>query len=58
MKLTTSIPVILALLATPAVAQSKSKLKKELKTMEKAAKKDPDQLYEAGKWGKENGLTK
>ena len=58
MKLITSIPVILALLATPAVAQSKSKLKKELKTMEKAAKKDPDQLYEAGKWGKENGLTK
>lgn len=58
MKLATCIPVILSLLAAPAAAQSKSKLKKELKTMEKAAKKDPDQLFEAGKWGKENGLEK
>ena len=58
MKLTTSIPVLLALLATPALAQSKSQLKKELKSLERAAKKDPEQLYEAGKWGQENGLEK
>ena len=58
MKLATCIPVILSLLAAPAAAQSKSKLKKELKTMEKAAKKDPDQLFAAGEWAKDNGLEK
>ena len=58
MKLSAAVPVILALLAAPAAAQSKSKLKKELKGMERAAKKDPDQLFEAGKWAKDNGLDK
>jgi len=58
MKLSTSIPVILALLAAPAAAQSSSKLKKELKTMERAAKKDPEKIFAAGKWAKENGLEK
>jgi|GEM_PF-2246759 len=58
MKLSTCTPLILALLAAPAAAQSKSRLKKELKSLEKAAKKDPDQLFEAGNWAKENGLDK
>jgi hypothetical protein len=58
MKLIHAVPLVLALLAAPAIAQSKAKLKRELKTMERAAKKDPDQLFEAGKWGTDNGLEK
>ena len=48
MKLSTRIPFVLALLATPIAAQSAAVLKKQLKKMESAAKKDPDALFEAG----------
>ena len=58
MKLYTGIPIVLALLAAPAVAQSTSQVKKELKSLEKAAKKDPEALFNAGKYAKENGLDK
>ena len=58
MKLSTRIPFVLALIASPLLAQSKSKLKKELRKQEQAAKKDPDALYEAGKWAKEQELDK
>lgn len=58
MKLSTSITVVLALLATPIAAQSASQLKRELKGLEKQAKKDPDALYNAGKWAKEMNLEK
>ncbi len=60
MRLPTRIPVALALLAaaTPALAQSTSKLKKELRSMERAAKKDPEALYEAARWAKEHGLDR
>ncbi|MFN3243069.1 MAG: hypothetical protein ACE37K_16335 [Planctomycetota bacterium] len=58
MKLSTSIPVLLALLAAPAVAQSPTKLKKELKKMEREAKKDVEKLFAAGKWAREKELAK
>tara|TARA_R110002094_G_scaffold63668_3_gene73953 strand:+ start:3566 stop:4927 length:1362 start_codon:yes stop_codon:yes gene_type:complete len=58
MKLSTRIPFVLALLATPIAAQSAAVLKKQLKKMESAAKKDPDALFEAGKWAKEANLEK
>lgn len=58
MKLSTSITIVLALLATPIAAQSASQLKRELKGLEKQAKKDPDALYNAGKWAKEVHLEK
>ncbi|HEB51751.1 MAG TPA: hypothetical protein ENI87_00710 [bacterium] len=51
------IPLVLALLAVPLAAQSTAQLKKELRKMERAAKKDPAALFEAGKWAKENGFT-
>lgn len=58
MKLLTSIPVVLALLAAPLAAQSASALKRELKGLERQAKKDPDALFNAGKWAKEVNLEK
>ncbi|MFK7739453.1 MAG: hypothetical protein AB8H80_03950 [Planctomycetota bacterium] len=61
MKTTTGITVALALLAAApadATAQSKSKLKRELRTMEKAAKKDPEKLFEAATWASEKELDK
>ena len=58
MKLSNSVPLILALLATPIAAQSAAALKKELKKMESAAKKDPEALFAAGKWASEKNLKK
>lgn len=58
MKLSTSIPLALAVLAAPLASQSAATLKKQLKKMESAAKKDPDALFEAGKWAKEQNLEK
>lgn len=47
----------LTLLAVPAVSQSAAKLKQELKTKETAAKKDPEALFEVGKWATEKALV-
>jgi hypothetical protein len=47
----------LALAATPALAQSPAQLKTELKTKEAAAKKDPDALFEVGKWAADKALA-
>ena len=58
MKLSTSIPFLLALLATPIAAQSAAILKKDLRQKETAAKKDPDAIYEVGNWAKEHKLEK
>lgn len=44
-------------LAFPLLAQTPAQLKQELKSKEVAAKKDPDALYEAGKWAKTKGLA-
>ncbi|MCB9884404.1 MAG: hypothetical protein H6838_02875 [Planctomycetes bacterium] len=44
-------------LPTVALAQSPAKLKSELKTMEAAAKKDPDALFEAASWAAQKGLS-
>jgi len=45
------------LLATLVPAQGAAQLKQELKNKETAAKRDPDALFEAGKWASENGLS-
>jgi hypothetical protein len=45
------------LLTTLIPAQGAAALKQELKTKEAAAKRDPDALFEAGKWASENGLS-
>lgn len=59
MKATTGITFALALLcAAPATAQSSSQLKKDLRAMEKAAKKDPDKLFEAAVWARGKQLDK
>ena len=58
MKVFTSIAVAFALLATPMAAQSTSQLKRELKGLERQAKKDPEALFNAGKWAKEQMLNK
>lgn len=58
MKLSTCIPLALAILAAPLASQSAAVLKKQLKKQESAAKKDPDALFEAGKWAKEANLEK
>jgi hypothetical protein len=44
-------------LAIPALAQTPAQLKQELRTKEAAAKKDPDALFEAGKWASDKGLA-
>lgn len=51
------IGLVAALLALPALAQSAAQLKKELRTREKVAKNDPQQLFEVGKWAKQNSLA-
>jgi hypothetical protein len=58
MRLSTTIPLIAALLAAPLAAQSASSLKKELRKRESAAKKDPEAIFEAGSWARENKLEK
>jgi hypothetical protein len=45
-----------ALAAAPALAQSGAQIAKDLKAKEAAAKKDPDQLFEVGKWATEKSL--
>jgi hypothetical protein len=54
------LPATIALLfaAVPAVAQTAAQLQKELKTKEAAAKKDPEALFEVGKWAAEKSLAK
>lgn len=49
--------LVLTLLAVPAISQGAAKLKQELKTKETAAKKDPDALFEVGKWATEKALV-
>lgn len=46
-----------ALCALPAFAQTGAQLKTELRTKEAAAKKDPDQLFDVGKWAAEKGMV-
>ncbi|MFT4840833.1 MAG: hypothetical protein ACI8UD_000383 [Planctomycetota bacterium] len=58
MKLSTCIPLALAILAAPLASQSAAALKKQLKQQESAAKKDPEALFEAGKWAQEANLEK
>ena len=58
MKLSTLIPLAIAVLAAPIASQSASALKKQLKKMESSAKKDPEALFEAGKWAKDANLDK
>jgi hypothetical protein len=58
MKLSTCISLAIAVLAAPIASQSAATLKKQLKKMESAAKKDPEVLFEAGKWAKEANLDK
>lgn len=53
----TATALLLAFLATDLTAQTPAQLKQELKTREAAAKKDPDALYEVGKWAAEKALT-
>lgn len=43
---------------TPAFAQSAAQLKRELRQMERSAKKDPAALVTAGNWASEKGLAK
>lgn len=45
------------LCALPASGQSGAQLKTELRNKETAARKDPDQLFEVGKWAAERSLT-
>ncbi len=45
-------------LAAVVPAQTPAQLKRELRTMESAAKKDPDALVEAAKWAREKGLVR
>jgi hypothetical protein len=47
---------VLALLACPVFAQSTAELKKELRNIERTAAKDPEALFEAGKWAAEKSL--
>lgn len=54
------LPATIALLfaSVPAVAQTAAQLQKELKAKEAAAKKDPEALFEVGKWAAEKSLAK
>jgi hypothetical protein len=49
--------LVLALLALPVIGQTAAKLKQELKTKETAAKKDPEAIFEVGKWAAEKALA-
>jgi len=57
MKALKALLAVLPLLALPALAQTPAQVKAELKNKEAAAKKDPDALYEAGKWAADKGLA-
>lgn len=56
MNISTCLSIVLAVLPAPLIAQSSAQLKKELRTKEQAAKKDPDALFEAGKWAQAKSL--
>ncbi len=58
MKLSTCIPLAIAVLAAPIASQSAAALKKQLKKKESAAKKDPEELFETGIWAKGVNLEK
>jgi len=58
MKLSVAVTIALAALAPPLMAQSKSQLKRELKKLERSAKKDPDELLAAANWAREHDLEK
>ena len=58
MKLSTCIPLAIAVLAAPIASQSAAALKKQLKKKESAAKKDPEALFETGTWAKGVNLEK
>ncbi|MEZ6036846.1 MAG: hypothetical protein R3F29_05165 [Planctomycetota bacterium] len=49
--------LVAALLAVPTLAQSAAQLKKELRTKERVAKNDPEQIFEVGKWAKQHSLA-
>lgn len=49
--------LVLVACATPLFAQSPAKLKRELRSMENAAKKDPDALFAAGQWAADKDLA-
>lgn len=57
MKVFSKFALCLATLALPMAAQSGAQLKQELRAKEAAAKKDPDALFEAGKWAAEKSLA-
>lgn len=56
MKISTYLSLVLAVLPAPLMAQSAAQLKKELRSKEQAAKKDPEALFEAGKWAQAKAL--
>lgn len=49
--------VLSILVAAPIAAQTPAQLKQELKTRETAAKKDPEAIYEVGKWAADKALA-
>ncbi len=57
MKAPFQIALSLALLALPAFGQTATQLKQELRNKETAAKKDPEALFEVGKWANEKALA-
>ena len=57
MPLRIALAFLIALITTTLSAQTPAQLKQELKTREAAAKKDPDALYEVGKWAAEKALA-
>ncbi len=48
--------LLAALCSVPLAAQSQTKLKQELRAKERAAQKDPDALFAAGTWAKQQSL--
>lgn len=57
MKAVLAVVLSFAVPALDAEAQTPAQLKQELRAKETAAKKDPDALYETGKWAAEKGLV-
>lgn len=57
MKAFSILAICFAIFALPAAGQTGAQLKQELRAKEAAAKKDPDALFEAGKWAQEKALA-
>lgn len=56
--MTKSLPLLVGLLAiASAAAQTPAQLKQDLRQKESAAAKDPDQMFEVGKWAEAQGLA-